>query len=802
MGAITKSAMKAIKFYKHVVQNVEKFILKCKPEYKIPGLYVIDSIVRQSRHQFGPEKDVFAPRFARNMEETFAHLFRCSQEDKSKIIRVLNLWQKNNVFAPEVIQPLFDLANPEHPVHQNFMQQQQQQQQQQNQQQNDAISNGMNANKESQEDEGNSAEILNAANLQKFQYQQIMMQQSSIDQMNSNNAEAIKFNKQLLEYDYESENDEDKTNATQQMLMLQQQQQQQQQQQYQASVSSSALPYPFAKCLDDPNILKQLQNINKIDVQRYLSEIPGASGMMDQSSMQNTGITLANINSLRGPPPINVEKDQDVELIGDVMPEVIPIDVSSRSPTPNRHKRSRRSRSHSRDKYGSTRRNRNRSRSRSTRSRSRSPRNRRRSSRDRAREKEREKQREIEKERRRKGLPDVKKDHLSVCSTTLWVGHLSKLVQQEELSDTFGKYGDIISIDMIPPRGCAYIVMNRRQDAYKAMQSLKNHKMQNRVITISWAAGKGVKSKEWKDYFDQTLGVTYIPYTKLTQATDFEALEEGGMYDEETMPTWVKEKMKQPQTVVNKDGLLMPPFFGLAAPDVSAIDTSQPPPNASLLQSMPPFPIGGIPRLLMPGVLPSGLLGVPPPFSGMVFPPTAAAQTIDNKTGLPSSGLMAFSLASNANPSTSSQQHQQQQQQQMNADDHMDIEMEDEHHSIAGKSNEINQALMQQAFYQHPPPQNLGLASLMMQSNRASANILPNNPLDTQNDDFTRLQHSRNNRSSSRENDFRRGRDRRSMNSNQDFNSRNNSRWPNDSNNRESRRDNHSRSRDGKFIFF
>jgi hypothetical protein len=37
---------------------------------------------------------------------------------------VLNLWQKNNVFAPEVIQPLFDLANPDHPVHQAFMQQQ------------------------------------------------------------------------------------------------------------------------------------------------------------------------------------------------------------------------------------------------------------------------------------------------------------------------------------------------------------------------------------------------------------------------------------------------------------------------------------------------------------------------------------------------------------------------------------------------------------------------------------------------------------------------------------------------------
>lgn len=119
MTSITRSAMKAIKFYKHVVQSVEKFILKCKQEYKIPGLYVIDSIVRQSRHQFGTEKDVFAPRFARNMQSTFINLFQCSPEDKSKLIRVLNLWQKNNVFAPEVIQPLFDLANPSHPIYQN-----------------------------------------------------------------------------------------------------------------------------------------------------------------------------------------------------------------------------------------------------------------------------------------------------------------------------------------------------------------------------------------------------------------------------------------------------------------------------------------------------------------------------------------------------------------------------------------------------------------------------------------------------------------------------------------------------------
>ena len=35
---------------------------------------------------------------------------------QSKIVRVLNLWQKNNVFMSEVIQPLLDLtADPNNP---------------------------------------------------------------------------------------------------------------------------------------------------------------------------------------------------------------------------------------------------------------------------------------------------------------------------------------------------------------------------------------------------------------------------------------------------------------------------------------------------------------------------------------------------------------------------------------------------------------------------------------------------------------------------------------------------------------
>ncbi len=366
-----------------------------------------------------------------------------------------------------------------------------------------------------------------------------------------------------------------------------------------------------------------------------------------------------------------------------------------------------------------------------------------------------------EKERRRKGLPDIKKEHLSVCSTTLWVGHLSKLVQQEELSDTFGKYGDIISIDMIPPRGCAYIVMNRRQDAHKAMEQLKNHKMHNRTITISWAAGKGVKGKDWKDYFDQTLGVTYIPYIKITQETDFESLEEGGMYDEDTMPSWIKEKMKQStQSATNKDGLIIPPFF----------DASQPPPP-SAQAIMPAFPLGA--RLLMPNVMP---LAVPPPnVLGMVFPSTSA----DKSSGVIPPGLMGFPLAT----ATIQPQHQQQ---NVTGDDHMDIEMEDDQHNSQSTSKDIlaGNALMQQqsAFFSQPPPQ-LGMTSLLMQNS------------ESQNE------RNRNNRSESQEgdrNDFRR---RRQDNNN--FNNRNNNRWQNnESNNRDSRgapaRTDNGRQRDGE----
>ena len=48
----------------------------------MPGLYVIDSIVRQSRHQFGQDKDLYGPRFSKNFEKTFRNLFICPPDDQ------------------------------------------------------------------------------------------------------------------------------------------------------------------------------------------------------------------------------------------------------------------------------------------------------------------------------------------------------------------------------------------------------------------------------------------------------------------------------------------------------------------------------------------------------------------------------------------------------------------------------------------------------------------------------------------------------------------------------------------------
>lgn len=184
------------------------------------------------------------------------------------------------VFAPEVIQPLFDLANPEHPLHLQY---------------HAAVaagtaggadgsggSNGMNTSAlshdspgpMSHDDHGSSAQTTDAVShtiitislvpqcvkivpqssqkgldpntiRQLQQFQQLLMRQTSGSDAHGSGKDQVKFNKKLLDFDYGSEEDDDKNSP---------------------SVPSTSLPdgNNIAQILSDPNVLKQLQNLQKL----------------------------------------------------------------------------------------------------------------------------------------------------------------------------------------------------------------------------------------------------------------------------------------------------------------------------------------------------------------------------------------------------------------------------------------------------------------------------------------------------------------------------------------------------------
>ncbi|VVC37250.1 RNA polymerase II-binding domain,ENTH/VHS,CID domain,RNA recognition motif domain [Cinara cedri] len=646
MTAITRNAIKAIKLYKHVVQCVEKFIQKCKPEYKIPGLYVIDSIVRQSRHQFGNDKDVFAPRFARNLKSTFTHLFACPEEDKSKVIRVLNLWQKNAVFTTDVIQPIFDLAaNPAYGEHS----------------QTNTLSSMDNSPKlsvktdlfKSQENTPIKEEIsknidilqlqsseenkpLDPAILEHIQAIQSLLKKQPGQPTMSTSPQVKKsdgmklFDKKILDYDYGDDEEE--------MLNQSPEFQQQQQQQHQNNTMDG-----LDSLLSNPEVLRTLRNVEGLmstqskqqaeldkikemrkeaEFDKHLAQAVQNLPFASECELKPTPIVSQSVGIIPNPYTnqlfstqiyqqsqalMPLETQQKPLLLNNahedpnqLNPEVIDLDHIDSPPQTNK-------RESRRDGYLLSL------------SRKRSPRK---SSRER--QKERERDRERDRERRKKYLPPFKKNHLAVVSTTLWVGHLSKLIHQDDLYGLFQPIGDIISLNLISPRGCAFLCMNRRQDAARIMNKYQGERLQGKPMTIAWAPGQAMKDKEWKDYWEIDDGVSYIPWEKLNKDIDFDELEVGGMLDEDTMPEWLKTHLKNLRTTkkIEKkeeeklvEGSQQPPlsasnFFetqGLQSPSVqmqmSPAQNTQPtnqmnfniPPTMNM-----PGPFGINPRLINP----------------------------------------------------------------------------------------------------------------------------------------------------------------------------------------------------------
>lgn len=619
MSQVTKAALKGIKMYKHVVQSVEKFIAKCKPEYKLPGLYVIDSIVRQSRHTYTADKDVFGPRFMRNFKQTFHCLFTtCPPTDKPKIVRVLNLWQHNGVFPAEAIQPLLDMANPNAPA-------------------------CLPESSDSPTDAAGSSVAF------RHRLRKLKTEMSRREERKRRSGEGSKNGSQDRKsgaFDYEDDDD---------------------------NVGSGDLPAGFddsdgderagetpteAEPLVSETVSSFLQQQNQQEIQNHsdiaktisqnllmhpeifkkLSQIPFSQpsalpGTSSSSTINTSNVAFYDEQPLVQYPStaaVNAVYPQDVD-VSQEQPRYSSDSrdrerdyrrrQSSRSPSPSRRSRyssrSDRRRSRSRDRSGKDRSRRSR----------RSP-----DDYDRRRDEDREVsprslERERERQKRKMGIPSPKPACFSICSKTIFLGHLPKLVSEKDITEMLEDFGEISSIELIPPRGCGFVCMKTREDAYKIMSSSsKNFRLSGSYLKTAWAPGKGMKGKDFKDYWDVDQGCSFLPYSLLTDSTDFDDLEEGGIIDEDSLPPPAQEmrRIQKEQKLIIQSQLQQQRLE--AEKRKESERTSSPnnqdekKPLLSIIPSSIPPPIQGPPLPIVPPPIPMPMnFSIPPP--GMSIPP-------------------------------------------------------------------------------------------------------------------------------------------------------------------------------------
>ncbi|VDO04408.1 unnamed protein product [Rodentolepis nana] len=114
LASVVASAIRAVKYYKHVVQLVEKFIVNCPASHKVLGLLIIDAIIRHSKGISGA--DVYKRRFIRNIDTLFLAILKCLPVDKPLIFRILKIWREEIVYPVDLIIALRELVdNPSDP---------------------------------------------------------------------------------------------------------------------------------------------------------------------------------------------------------------------------------------------------------------------------------------------------------------------------------------------------------------------------------------------------------------------------------------------------------------------------------------------------------------------------------------------------------------------------------------------------------------------------------------------------------------------------------------------------------------
>ena len=106
----------------------------------------MDSIIRMSRHKNGAEKDVYAPRFQKNIQQTFNHLAKSSmpRAQKEKTKKVIRYWRSGQIYpgqVTDVLDRIIDHALGQETGANVKQQQDQPQQQQQKGEENPALEN-------------------------------------------------------------------------------------------------------------------------------------------------------------------------------------------------------------------------------------------------------------------------------------------------------------------------------------------------------------------------------------------------------------------------------------------------------------------------------------------------------------------------------------------------------------------------------------------------------------------------------------------------------------------------------------
>ncbi|KAG9284614.1 hypothetical protein G9A89_004656 [Geosiphon pyriformis] len=111
---LTRIAMTSPKQYKNIAHSVQKFIQRCAPDYKLGGLYVLDSISQAAARQKTTDKEgdlgvawsgvEYLERFEKTLDEMFSNIMQCPEHDKEKVKRVLEIWlKKSGIYKEEVL---------------------------------------------------------------------------------------------------------------------------------------------------------------------------------------------------------------------------------------------------------------------------------------------------------------------------------------------------------------------------------------------------------------------------------------------------------------------------------------------------------------------------------------------------------------------------------------------------------------------------------------------------------------------------------------------------------------------------